>query len=118
MHVAFGDHQVADVAAEIEARTIGARLRQQALAAGRHMSGSKAFFGLPAIPTLPWHGSAMVYWDSGSPTAPTDNTPPRAGSDPHERPRRQPAARLQKSEFLRSNGVVIDVCGGAPCLAP
>ncbi len=118
MHVAFGDHQVADVAAEIEARTIGARLLQPALAPGRHMSGSKAFFALPSIPSLPFPGSAMVYWDSGSPTAPTNNTPPRAGKDPHERPRRQPAARVQKSEFLRANGVVIDVCGGAPCLAP
>lgn len=118
MHVAFGDHQVADVSAEIEARTIGARLYQPALAPGRHTSGTKAFFALPAIPTLPWPGSAMVYWDNGVPASPITNTPPRAGSDPHERPRRQPSARVQKSEFLRSNGVVIDVCGGAPCLAP
>jgi hypothetical protein len=118
MHVAFGDHQVADVTAEIEARTIGARLRQPALAPGRHTSGANAFFELPSIPFLPWGGSAMVYWDAGNPPAPLTNTPPRSGIDPHGRPRSQASAQLQKSEFLKPDGVVIDVCGGAPCLAP
>jgi len=119
LHVAFGDHQVADVTAEIEARTIGARLYQPALAPGRHSSGANAYFALPAIPSFPWNGSAMVYWDSGAtPAAPLTNTPPRLGNDPHERPRRQPSARLQKSEFLKPGGAVVDVCGGAPCPAP
>jgi hypothetical protein len=117
MHVAFGDHQVADVAAEIEARTIGARIHQPALSPGRHTSVNP-YWGIPALPAAPWAGSAVVIWDSGNPPAPLTNTPPTAGNDPHERPRRQPAARLQKSEFLRTGGAVIDVCGGAPCLAP
>jgi hypothetical protein len=26
-------------------------------------------------------------------------------------------ARLQKSEFLRTNGTLVEVCGTAPCLA-
>ena len=39
-------------------------------------------------------------------------------SDPHECPRRQPAARVQKSEFLKNDGAVVDVCGGMACLAP
>jgi hypothetical protein len=118
MHVAFGDHQVADVAAEIEARTIGARIHQPAIAAGRHTS-VVPYRGILPIPAYPFDGSAIVIWDSGAtPASPITNTPPSVGQDPHERPRRQSSARLQKSEFLRTGGRVIDVCNGAPCLAP
>ena len=46
------------------------------------------------------------------------NIPPRDGEDPHEKPRRQPPAQAQKSEFLRTDGTVVDTCGGTPCLAP
>jgi hypothetical protein len=117
LHVAFGDHQVADVAAEIEARTIGARIHQPALAPGRHVAVNP-YWGLDPLPASPWPGSAIVIWDSGNPAAPITNSPPTAGADPHERPRRQVNARVQKSEFLKPNGAVVDVCGGAPCLAP
>jgi len=117
LHVGFGDHQVADVTAEIEARTIGARIHQPALAPGRH-TNVNPYWGIPAM-TYPWPGSAIVIWDTGrTPASPITNTPPSVGQDPHEFPRRQPSARLQKSEFLRTNGAVIDVCSGAPCLAP
>ena len=37
LHVAFGDHQVANVATEIEARTIGASIHQPAIAPGRQL---------------------------------------------------------------------------------
>ena len=117
MHVAFGDHQVANVTAETEARTIGARLRVPPVAPGRH-SDVDPYFGIEPIPAFPYHGSAIVVWDSGPPTPPTENVPPRAGSDPHGRPRATPAARLQKSEFLKADGAVVEVCGSAPCLAP
>ncbi len=40
------------------------------------------------------------------------------GGDPHECPRRQVNGRLQKSEFLKTDGAVIDTCNGAACLAP
>src|SRR4029450_2838178 len=36
MHAAFGDHQVANVAAEVEARTIGARIYHSAFDPGRY----------------------------------------------------------------------------------
>ncbi|HXC52383.1 MAG TPA: hypothetical protein VN634_15990 [Candidatus Limnocylindrales bacterium] len=117
MHVAFGDHQVANIAAEVEARTIGAHVYQPALAPGRH-SDVEPYFGIPAIPAFPFDGSALVVWDSGVPTPPTTNSPPREGSDPHSKPRSTPAARLQKSEFLKENGAVVDVCNASPCLAP
>ena len=48
-------------------------------------------------------------WDSGSADARRpNNTPPRAGTDPHSHPRNSPAARLQKSEFLKLGGRVVE----------
>jgi hypothetical protein len=117
MHVAFGDHQVANVTAEVEARTIGARLLQPALAAGRSPDVTPQW-GIPGIPQLPWPGSAVVYWDSGNPAPPLGNLAPSSpayGDDPHENPRRTPAAQQQKSDFLRPDGRVVDSCGHAPC---
>ena len=61
-----------------------------------------------------------MYWDAGSARVaapPLLNQPNRAQEDPHEYPRRTPAARQQKSDFLQPNGVVTDPCGGAPCVA-
>ncbi len=115
MHVAFGDHQVANVTAEVEARTVGASVRWPALAPGRH-TDVDPYFGIPRITAFPFGGSAMVLWDTGIPAAPTTNTPPREGQDPHSAPRNSPLARRQKSEFLRAGGSVIDVCDGAPCV--
>lgn len=121
LHMAFGDHQVANVATEVEARTIGAFVRQPALAAGRD-TALVPFWGIPAIPRFPFDGSALVVWDSGTHAPPDANLPPEPdsayGPDPHEKPRSQVAARLQKSEFLRTNGAVVEVCGTSPCLAP
>ena len=116
LHEAFGDHQVANVTTEVEARTIGAAIRQPALDPGRH-SDVNPFYGIPAVPSYPFGGSAYVVWDSGSPTPPANNTPPRAGADPHSHPRNAALARLQKSQFLHINGKFVDVCGAGPCYA-
>jgi len=116
MHVAFGDHQVADVTTLIMARTIGARVRQPALAPGRSPF-SNPWYGLRRIPSYPFDGSALVWWDSGTPPAPLTNEPNREGTDPHSHPRNEVAARRQKSEFLGVGGGVVDVCGGGPCFA-
>ena len=56
-------------------------------------------------------------WDSGSPTPPTSETPPRTGADPHSHPRSTVAARLQKSEFLKLGGRIVNTCGTKPCYA-
>ena len=126
MQVALGDHQVANVAAEVEARTIGARLRTPAVDAGRSFD-KVPFYGIKPIRWFPFDGSAFVIWDSGpvrpdglggvlgTPPAPITNTPPREGKDPHSAPRSEPIARLQKSEFLKIDGRVVDVCGTRPC---
>jgi hypothetical protein len=116
LHEAFGDHQVANVATEVEARTIGAAVRQPAISPGRHTDVTP-YFGIPPIPSFPFDGSALVVWDSGSPTPPPNNTPPRAGADPHSHPRNDAAARVQKSEFLKIGGRIVDVCGSSPCFA-
>jgi hypothetical protein len=116
LHEAFGDHQVANVATEVEARTIGAAIRSPTTDPGRH-SDVNPYYGIPRIPSFPFNGSALVVWDSGSPTPPPNNTPPRAGADPHSHPRSTAIARAQKSEFLKVNGTVVDTCGPTPCYA-
>src|SRR4051794_37052349 len=66
MHLAFGDHQVSTGAAAVEARTIGARLRTPTLDTQRDPLAGGSYFGsIPAIPSYPWPGSAIVVWDSG-----------------------------------------------------
>jgi hypothetical protein len=117
LHEAFADHQVANITTEVEARTIGASIHQPALAPGRH-SDVDPYFGIPAIPSYPFAGSAMVVWDSGAATPPTTNTAPSTGADPHSDPRSSPVARQQKSDFLQTGGTVTDVCAGNPCTAP
>ena len=113
MHVAFGDHQVSDTTAEVEARTIGARGYFPVLDPGR--SPWQRFQLIPSISRFPFGGSAIVMWDSGTPAPPITNTPNRGGEDPHSDPRSTAAARVQKSEFLKIDGRVIDVCNSAPC---
>jgi hypothetical protein len=117
MHVAFADHQVSNAAAEVEARTIGARLYQPALAPG-WTDEVHPYWGIPSLPNHPYRGSAMVVWNSGAAfnPPPTNLAPdgPQYGDDPHEFPRAQPEAQQQKATFLLT-GFVVDVCGGKPC---
>jgi hypothetical protein len=115
LHVAFADFQVSMWSAEIQARTIGAHVRQPALADGRHPD-EEPLWGLPAVPGDGFTGSVLVYWDSGTPPPPQTNTQPTEGSDPHGKPRAQVAARAQKSAFF--DGTFVDTCSGLPCLAP
>jgi hypothetical protein len=117
MHVAFGDHQVSPAAAQVQARTIGARVHRPALAPG-WSDEVVPFWGIKAIPAYPYRGSALVVWNSGQTFAPppTNLAPagPEYGPDSHEFPRAQPGAQLQKATFLLT-GKVIDVCSGGPC---
>ncbi|MCP3987015.1 MAG: hypothetical protein GY723_21715, partial [bacterium] len=116
LHVAYGDHQVAPVSAEVEARTIGASIHLPARATAGP-GEVEPYFDIPAIGAYPFDGSAIVIWDSGTATPPLENIPPDVGQDPHETPRRDAQAKQQKSDFLRTDGVVTDVCGGAACTA-
>lgn len=116
LHQAFGDRSLPNVATEVLARTIGARLVEPALRPGRDPRPDP-FFAFEEVSELPFSGSAYVVWDDGSCPTPLDNTAPPKEDDPHEVVRRQASARLQKSEFLKPDGRVIDVCGGEPCTA-
>jgi hypothetical protein len=116
IHEAFGDHQVANIATEVQARVLGARVHRPPLESGRSPSRHQ-MWGIEGIDKYPYGGSALVVWDSGAPTPPTGNTAPRDGEDPHSDPRASKDAREQKSEFLKGNGRVVDVCGGKPCTA-
>jgi hypothetical protein len=122
LHAAFGDHQVANITAENEARTIGALAYQPALDPGRHwQDDSNPLFQIPSIPSFPFGGSALVYWDGGptsfaggSATPPDENVPPRPttgfGADPHSYPRNDIKARAQKAAFLTAGGGVLNYC--------
>lgn len=114
---AFGDHQVANVATETEARTIGAMVHQPALAPGRSNLASP-FWGLAALPdtgTSP--GPALYVWDSGTPAPPLANVPPSAGTDPHGLvPLLVPAFWNQAAEFF-ATGRIENPCGAGPCTA-
>jgi hypothetical protein len=108
---------VAPVTAENQARTIGARIHQPAVAPGRSPDAAP-YWAIPALPSGLYAGSALVIWDSGTPAPPLGNVPPRPpehGRDPHGDPRNTWAARAQKAHFLRT-GEVFDICGG-PCLS-
>jgi hypothetical protein len=122
LHAAYGDHQVANVTAEVEARTIGASVYQPALDPGRHwqQAGSDPIFRIPAIPSFPFGGSALVYWDGGpmgfpggTEVPPDENIPPRPptyGVDPHSYPRNDIKARAQKAAFLSPGGQLLNYC--------
>jgi len=133
LHVALGDHQVAQVSAEVEARTIGLSGRRPAHDAGRSFD-TTPLWNIAPLSTANAGGSGLVIWDSGpcrigtvfatclendafdkiggsgNPVAPTGSVPPRLGDDPHSRPRSTPDARQQKSEFLKPAGKITEVC--------
>ena len=108
LHMAYGDHQVANIGTEVEARTIGARVRLPALDPGRS-TDVKPFYGIEPIRRYPYRGSALVAWDigplrpagcglpgapgcDGTGQPPITNTPPRLGRDPHGITGREPLA--------------------------
>jgi hypothetical protein len=114
LQMAFGDHQVANVTTEIEARTIHAVVHEPVLPSG--LVSGNPFWGLSPAPSS-YRGPAALYvWeDPHSPPAPKGDIPPTEGIDPHDFiPRSLPAAQRQLVHFLIT-GTVIDVCGSAPC---
>jgi hypothetical protein len=122
MQIAYGDHQVSMYAAAVEARTVGASAYQPALSLTTNRARDRnLFYGLPAIKSFPFGGSAIEIWDSG----PGHTQPPPLGNlapadsaanvDPHHDPRNTPAAQQQVSDFLQPSGTVSNVCANQPC---
>ncbi|MDX2171010.1 MAG: hypothetical protein SF182_28330 [Deltaproteobacteria bacterium] len=114
---AVGDHQVTEYSLRVEAATLGAAAHQPIAAAGRVVEADPGWLLTP-IDAYPHAGSAYFLWDTGSPSSPLANTPPRAGHDPHDDTPNIPAVRELKHQFWRPDGAIEDVCGGAACAAP
>ncbi len=127
MQIAWGDHQVANITAEDEARTIGAAsivppLVSERLSGSNDPGGAYAynatspFWHISPITSFPYDGSAIVLFDAGPVGAdqygtaapPPSDVPNRTGGDPHEAPRRACAAQHQKAPFLAIDGVVTE----------
>ena len=134
IEMAYGDHQVANVATEVEARTIGAPLRRPALDAFRLPPGfDQPYFEIPTLGDLSGpaaDGSGYFVWDIGpkrmdpgllgTDPPPITNTSPddSFGVDPHDTVIRQtPIIRAQIAQFLQNNGTITDPCGPMPCYA-
>jgi hypothetical protein len=114
---AVGDHQVSEFSLQVEARTIGAAGHVPYVAPDREIGGEHGF-GIKPIPTYPWHRSAYFLWDTGAALSPLENVPPSTGHDPHDDTPKIPAVQALKDAFWHRNGVVQDVCAGAPCTGP
>jgi hypothetical protein len=135
MTVAFGDHQVTNWASEIEARTIGARLRKPVLDSGRY-PGRRPYWDIPRIGSFPFTGrAAMIVGDlgplrpcpndgvtacegsqAGTPPPPRDNNANTKGVDPHGPDWASfPEGEAAIGAWLRPAGRLPAVCGGHPC---
>ena len=113
---AVGDHQVSEYTLRVEAATMRVPAHVPLAQPGRIVDDLGAF--LRPVPTYPWGGSAYFLWDTGSPSSPVSNTPPRAGHDPHDDTPNIPGVRDLKDQFWHPTGSINDVCGGAACTAP
>ncbi len=114
LHVAYGDHQVTELSALVEARTLGIPIHRPVAADGRWAEVEPGW-GLDDL-TYPSDGSGIVIWDSGMEPIPFENLAPRVGDDSHEDPRADPDVRVQKASFLFED-TLVDVCNGAACTA-
>ncbi|MEX0620117.1 MAG: hypothetical protein WD181_00865 [Solirubrobacterales bacterium] len=122
MRVAFSDHQVANVTAEVAARTWGSKVYFPALEPGRHWEDDP-FMGIERVTDFPFQdGSIMVYYDSGPigfegksrqgvNPPPTGNVPPRPewdfGSDPHGQPRASASGIRHAVTFLNGPSLAL-----------
>ncbi len=114
---ALGDHQVSEYSLRVEAATVGAHAHVPLAISGRVAEPDFGWL-LDPIDTYPHGGSAYFLWDTGSPSSPVGNVPPRDGHDPHDDTRNIPAVRELKSQFWHPDGAIEDVCNGQPCTAP
>jgi hypothetical protein len=130
LNVAFGDHQVTDYQADVEARTVGAAAHRPVLFPGR-WPNTEVLWNVPSIDRYPYTGSAIYYWDAGplreepagsgtqvgTEPPPWENLPNRVGEDPHGLPRATAAEQQLVSDFFAGAIEESDNCGGGPCYA-
>jgi hypothetical protein len=135
MTVAFGDHQVTNWASEIEARTIGARIRSPILYPGRY-PGPHPWWRVPRITSFPYTGrAAVIVGDlgplrpcpndgvtscegskAGTPPPPRENNANTQGVDPHGPDWASfPEGEAEIGAWLRPHGSLRATCGRHPC---
>ena len=112
---AFGDHQVANISTETEARTIGALVHQPAIAPGRSTDVTP-MWDIPPVPRLePVRVRCSSSGTSVRPRRRSQSLPPESpqyGSDPHGAARNVPRPFDDEvSLFLQANGAFVDECG-------
>jgi hypothetical protein len=114
---AFGDHQVANVATDALARTIGAAIHRPVLRDGRSAQ-AEPFWGIDTIDdgeaTAP---ASYVMWDYGTPESPPNNSAPNEidhGKDPHGAGSEEPGVLMQALTFLLTGELNVS-CDG-PCV--
>lgn len=101
IQIAIGDPQVHRLGSIYQARSMGTALLTPSL---------RPIWGLETAAS-PHSGSAYVEYDYGAGDGGDTNLPPDVPFDPHECPRRTPAAQQQAARFL-ATGVVEDFCDG------
>jgi hypothetical protein len=131
LNVALGDHQVTNYQADVEARTVGAKIHAPIVYDGRWPNFDVGW-GIDPIASYPFAGSAIVYWDGGPVRAgtggtdngvigtdvpPLGNVPNETGDDPHGLPRAQAEEQQMVSDFLRpdAQSAITDTWAGKPC---
>jgi hypothetical protein len=127
LHEAFGDHQVANVATEVEARTIRARVRRPMVDPGRSPDRIP-WYGIPRVKRFPFGGPATLVVgeigplrtedgeEKGTTPPPTTNTPNDRGVDPHGPDFSETAAGQRQIARFLLTGRVFEVCPrGVPC---
>jgi hypothetical protein len=133
LEVALGDHQVAEVGAELGARSAGVPVWAPSFGTGRTLRADPPF-GLDTVGPGDEPTSVLIFWDSGALPAPVGSVSPDRSAawqasctadadpepvpchDPHEDPRRDPEVQRLRNTFF-ATGRIEDVCGGAACEA-
>jgi hypothetical protein len=120
LQLGFADHQVSNITAEVEGRTMGAKLVTPSAPPGLHWSVDPTFGFETVDEDTPDVGSVVVNWFSdgtGLHTPPLGNRPMEDGDDPHEAPRRHGPAVDMAAHWLRT-GDLVDTCGPGACVIP
>ena len=125
LQAAVGDHRFPQITAETLARTAKVYARRPVFDPGRSLDRI-SLYGVEPAGGRNLYNSIISVWDSGplrlggtlgTPIAPITNIVPVEGVDPRGLIRLSPAARAEKSDFLKPgvDGQLTDECQGRPC---
>jgi len=113
IHSAIGDHQVSTYAAQLLARTVGAKN----LLSSDGKLPRKAW-GVEEAAGPITQGSALVEFDFALPPEPLQNIPPTQGCDPHDRVRVLKPAYEMQDQFFRTGAINATCDGVCNCDGP